>query len=802
MRRLARQLDISMNAEDPQNLPLLLRALELENSDADRLSEALQAGISHQVLNARKHTEESQIIAGAGAFGAITIATNMAGRGVDIRLGGELAEEVLIAVNRVLKKNGVENPYSMSLEARYDAIKQIPEVEYGVYATEIHYFLKYIDEMEKVRELGGLHVIGSERHDARRIDNQLRGRSARQGDPGSSRFYLSMEDQLMRLFGGEQADALLRRLRVDDSMPLEVGLVGRLIEQAQTRVEGANFDTRKHLLEYDDVLNAQRAKIYAQRDRVFQKDDLSEDVTDMLRTEISTRVPEALDDPEGPWRLLGWLEQIQPTIVLGGRLIPSFTLQLLLDSLGEGPFAPDQLRATLINIAEKSIVAEHNHLMRSAQQLLSQSELNLENQLSERLEAVDNYFDAVSSGEIDEDESTRSARQIMDEVTGLVHVPIRLSRDQEHSAARDPEQLQELIEQEVENTLAVQTARRVVGAISRRFDGDLDLNPAELPVDDWQAFSDQVLDTFQVALDARYEKLVGTNGSNGVIIKDIDRVLDKMQAPLNTGHALSLLMQIPQGTRTTFDRKTHRRVKERLTRLSYVYYAAHLLDNLESDEIADAVLEHLEKTQDSIQTAWGIAEFTRLASYTTENLTEKTRRGLQNALGEAEFAQIQGTPLQNLPAETRSAIVTELGRQALTEIYRELLLRVISELWIEYLTQMEALRVSIGLEAYGQRDPLVQYKGRASQLFQELISNIRLGVVTRMFTFRPRDLSAAQAGVSQGEVIEAEFIETDEPDDESAETEDSVESPDSADEPEAAAAGGSNKRSRRRRRRK
>jgi preprotein translocase subunit SecA len=213
-------------------------------------------------------------------------------------------------------------------------------------------------------------------------------------------------------------------------------------------------------------------------------------------------------------------------------------------------------------------------------------------------------------------------------------------------------------------------------------------------------------------------------------------------------------------------------------------------------------LEHLEKTQDSIQTAWGIAEFTRLASYTTENLTEKTRRGLQNALGEAEFAQIQGTPLQNLPAETRSAIVTELGRQALTEIYRELLLRVISELWIEYLTQMEALRVSIGLEAYGQRDPLVQYKGRASQLFQELISNIRLGVVTRMFTFRPRDLSAAQAGVSQGEVIEAEFIETDEPDDESAETEDSVESPDSADEPEAAAAGGSNKRSRRRRRRK
>ena len=119
--------------------------------------------------------------------------------------------------------------------------------------------------------LGGLHVIGSERHEARRIDNQLRGRSARQGDPGSSRFYLSLDDDLMRLFGGQQVDSLMQRLSIDEAIPIESGIIGRMVEQSQTRVEGANFDVRKHLLEYDDVLNSQRMRIYSQRDQVFSR---------------------------------------------------------------------------------------------------------------------------------------------------------------------------------------------------------------------------------------------------------------------------------------------------------------------------------------------------------------------------------------------------------------------------------------------------------------------------------------------------------------------------------------------------
>jgi len=190
--------------------------------------------------------------------------------------------------------------------------------------------------MEHVKAVGGLHVIGAERYEARRIDNQLRGRAARQGDPGSSRFFLSLEDDLMRLFGGEQVSNLMQRLKVDDSLPLENRLVANIIEQSQERVEGANFDVRKHLLEYDDVLNAQREQVYAQRDRVFTKENLSEDIDEMLYAEVQRRVESAFAEEEPPWRLLAWLEGVQPSFPYGEEIYPSFTYRILLDELKEG----------------------------------------------------------------------------------------------------------------------------------------------------------------------------------------------------------------------------------------------------------------------------------------------------------------------------------------------------------------------------------------------------------------------------------------------------------------------------------
>ncbi|MEJ5224984.1 MAG: hypothetical protein WHV44_11060, partial [Anaerolineales bacterium] len=178
LRQFGKPINASISAEDPENIQRLLNLLDLSPDYAGRLKAVLQGGVPHQVLNARKHTEESQIIAGAGEFGAVTIATNMAGRGVDIKLGGELAEEVIAVVNRVLHRAGYADPYNMPLPERRAALQAMDPSQYGLYETEVRFFLQYFENMERVRELGGLHVIGSERHESRRIDNQLRGRAA------------------------------------------------------------------------------------------------------------------------------------------------------------------------------------------------------------------------------------------------------------------------------------------------------------------------------------------------------------------------------------------------------------------------------------------------------------------------------------------------------------------------------------------------------------------------------------------------------------------------------------------------
>ncbi|NMC15480.1 MAG: hypothetical protein GYA40_02385, partial [Chloroflexi bacterium] len=334
LRQLSRTAGMaSFSLEDEANMQRLLKVLHLEEGQRERLTQILQGGIPHQVLNARKHDEESQIIARAGGFGMVTIATNMAGRGVDIKLGGELTEEVTADVIRVLESAGIQDPYSLSNEARRQALLTLTAEDYGIYEESVKTFLDYFTNMEKVRQLGGLHVVGSERHESRRIDNQLRGRAARQGDPGSSRFYLSLEDDLMRLFGGVQMENMMSRLHVDQSLPIESGLLGHMVEQAQERVEGNNFDVRKHLLEYDDVLNAQRKRIYGERDRALSKEDLHEDVIDTLRTELQERIPDALKDEEGPWKLLAYLEEVQPSMLFPqeGINVPSFTLSLVID---------------------------------------------------------------------------------------------------------------------------------------------------------------------------------------------------------------------------------------------------------------------------------------------------------------------------------------------------------------------------------------------------------------------------------------------------------------------------------------
>lgn len=757
MRKLARELGIPFNPEDPINLKRLLEIFELPETYQDRLAVVLQGGIPHQVLNARKHTEESQIIAGAGAFGAVTIATNMAGRGVDIKLGGELAEEILSAVNRVLNRAGYSNAYDMTHQERREALLELGPDGYGIYNAEIQYFLRYVDEMEQVKALGGLHVIGSERHEARRIDNQLRGRAARQGDPGSSRFYLSMEDDLMRLFGGQQADAMMQRLKVDDALPLEVGLVGRLIEQSQTRVEGANFDMRKHLLEYDDVLNTQRARIYGQRDRIFTKDDLTEDVTNMLREELARRIPEALNDEGGPWKLLAWLDQVQPTIRFEGLYFPSFSLRLLLNSVLErlgNRITKESLRDILIQISEDALLAEKQHHMQAILETLGVGENRLESQIEDRLEAIDAFFESLSHG--DEAEIRRPA-DLLNELSNLARMPIKLPQEDLRNILESPEPVRQAVRQQVEQASRIQAIGRIVGAAERRIDEALDLNVTRLAENSWTEMSNQVLQAMEIALDKRRERYLGTGGQ---ILKDIDAMLDNLPQIIHEQEILPILLQLPQGARALFDKRTHRRYFQRTQRMTFVYSAARHLEGLKANEITEQVLEHLEAAQRAIRYAWGQGEFARLKDFSLIELESEARNSILRSLNINEDNELVRQPLSALPDEKKQIVIDELGRRVLTGIYRQLLLSVITELWVDYLTQMEALRVSIGLEAYAQRDPLVQYKNRAAELYQNLQRDIRLGVISRMFTYRPRDLSQMQANIARQETTTTEEEET------------------------------------------
>ena len=251
--------------------PVLVGTTSVETSE--RLSDLLRRNnIEHYVLNAKQHEREAHVVAQAGRLGAVTIATNMAGRGTDILLGGNpdgLVEDIL-------EKQGLTmtdaTPEQLA-EARREA-KRITEAE-----------------GDEIRKLGGMHIIGTERHEARRIDNQLRGRAGRQGDPGSSRFYLSLEDDLMRRFGPmDRVKGIMQRLGVEDDVPIEAGLINRSIEGAQTRVEGYNFDMRKHTVEFDDVMNKQRTVIYADRDKILAGETMRDRVLEMIGTEIATLV--------------------------------------------------------------------------------------------------------------------------------------------------------------------------------------------------------------------------------------------------------------------------------------------------------------------------------------------------------------------------------------------------------------------------------------------------------------------------------------------------------------------------------
>ncbi len=292
--------------------PVLVGTISIEKSEL--LSKMLSHhGIKHEVLNAKYHEKEAEIVAQAGKFGAVTIATNMAGRGTDIVLGGNA--EFLAKAD--LRKAGYEDEIIAEATGFADTDNQVVNDARKLFRELMDRYKKESDtEAEKVCEAGGLFIIGTERHESRRIDNQLRGRAGRQGDPGATRFFLSLEDDLMRLFGGERIQNMMNAIGAEDDMPIEAKILTNSIQSAQIKVEARNFGIRKNVLQFDDVMNRQREIIYSQRAKVLDGEDISGVIRDMIKETIDSTVDQYLVDKEvhDHWNLnglrdyfLGWL---------------------------------------------------------------------------------------------------------------------------------------------------------------------------------------------------------------------------------------------------------------------------------------------------------------------------------------------------------------------------------------------------------------------------------------------------------------------------------------------------------------
>ncbi len=285
--------------------PVLVGTITIEKSEL--LSKMLKSrGIKHNVLNAKHHEKEAEIIAQAGMPGAVTIATNMAGRGTDIMLGGN-AEYL---AKNALRHDGISEELIAEATGFADTEdKEIIDARAKFKAYYDEFKAEIAPEADKVRNAGGLFILGTERHDSRRIDNQLRGRAGRQGDPGSTRFYISLEDDLMRLYGGERISQMMDTLKVEEDTPLESKLLSRTIESAQRKKEEMNFAARKHVLEYDDVMNKQRELIYEQRNKVLDGENLKDSIFSMIDETIDSYVSIYLSDPEKEnWDLKGLKE--------------------------------------------------------------------------------------------------------------------------------------------------------------------------------------------------------------------------------------------------------------------------------------------------------------------------------------------------------------------------------------------------------------------------------------------------------------------------------------------------------------
>jgi preprotein translocase subunit SecA len=552
-------------------------------------------------------------------------------------------------------------------------------------------------ERAKVRELGGLRIIGTERHEARRIDKQLQGRSGRQGDAGSSRFYVSIEDEIMRRMGGKD---LMDRVWIED-IPIEHGWVTKAIEQAQIKMESYNFDIRKHLLEYDDVLNNQREFIYSQRYRIFTKADLREDLRDWFEKEIARIIAEDLKEREhAQARLLIHLDSLMPGFFRAENdMWPPYSLALVQRALGEfDDTAPASKK--ILDAAQRAMEAYRGFI---TQAIVPEVVNTFEQQYRATWDEIEDLAKntlATVRQEAEEANRQLDARMLTQSVGQAVgmqldpSLPLRPRSGQGSGQAQRGEIGEREIMDAVQRAFDMRVVDQIIRRLAKRAGQEFEFRWSPEGGLNFDALRDQLA----AALDDAYTKQANKH------LADIEREIGERIKSADDVRGTRLafnLFALSHTRHAAFDQRTHRRLEIMVPRFPWVHLAATHVNQSDTDALRDEILQYWNQSLDQL------------------------------------------VPLRG-------------GAAAFNDLLRELMLSVVTNLWVDYLTEIEELRTGIGLQAFGQRDPLVEYKTRASEMFQGkknpdgswiigLRQRIQSQVVTYAFTYQYRGFARLES---------------------------------------------------------
>ena len=709
--------------------PVLVGTTSVEKSE--RLSGLLRTRrIPHEVLNAKNHTREAAIIARAGEPKAVTIATNMAGRGVDIKLGGELSEETIKAAHRLLRHRGIDS-YKATAVQLYSAIAEVDP--------------DYVRRREQVLELGGLHVLGTERHEARRIDNQLRGRSGRQGEPGSSRFYLSLEDDLMRRFGGPSVANLMDKLGVEEDIPIEHGMVSKVIGGSQTKVEGYNFDIRKHLLEYDDVLNRQRELIYGRRYQILTATDLRPDLWDMLESEIDYWLGQRLSSDGGEVALVSYLNDILPLSLappdaafsfqfpfLGSlTCFPPFTISFLAERLTG--VEVEKVPQALLEMGRQASDEYRQHLLESGvretfERALDRYQEDLDRYAEFLENKIDDYVDVM-----EEQGRTLSSQDLLQYVQSVFPIPLKVKASELRGLSTSDAK-EELLAR-LESVYHQQLCERLIKGTQARTPETLklekvkvsDIAPQQMETLLTRALSAAPNDATQSRLTKVAERrgnlldlLFNTNSLvnidldslNGVLgqavaieydrwaerqLEEMTRAVEEKAAGLRDTSLEELtrvLLEVIYVEKGAFD-KAHKRRVSFVPRLPLPFLALPLIRNMGREELREVILGHLDRALLAREEVWGRQELVRLRQRRLAELDGEFYEGLAEYVGEAVIGEVEGRLIGDLEQELYNQV---RGYLAMREIEGQRL----ADLDV-YVELMRYLRLELEKKLRGQR---------------------------------------------------------------------------------------------------